>query len=66
MKLQHSAFKISNNEENIINPANLLSLWSALQLLSGVGHKDRRLVGLITYSSLLLILHTLYCILIRI
>ncbi len=37
-----SIFKMSNNEENIINPGNLLSLWSILPLLKGVDHKDRR------------------------
>ncbi len=37
----HSKFKISNNEENVINLANLLFLWSTLQLFGGVDHKDR-------------------------
>ncbi len=36
---------ISNNEENVIYPANILSLWSTLQLLRGVDHKDERLAG---------------------
>ncbi len=55
--MQHSVFKISNNEENVINPANLLSLWSTLLSSQGVDHKDRRLAELITFSSLLLILN---------
>ncbi len=28
IKKQHSVVKISNNEENVIYPANRLSLWS--------------------------------------
>ncbi len=63
IKMQHSIFKMRNDEENVINLANLLSLWSILWLLRGVDHKDRRLNEWITFSSLLLILNTLCCIL---
>ncbi len=59
IKIQHSFFKIGNNEENIINLVNLLSLWFILWLLRGIDHKDRRFVRLITFSSLLLILNIL-------
>ncbi len=59
----NSVFKITNNDENVINPANLLSVWSTPQV---VDHKDWRLAKLITFSSLLLILNTLRCILIHI
>ncbi len=63
IKMKNGAFKINNNEENIINPANLLSLRSTSLSSQGVDHKDRRLTRLITFSLLLLIL---YCILIHI
>ncbi len=42
IKMQHSVFKISNNEENIINLANLRPLWSTSLSSWGVDHKDRR------------------------
>ncbi len=42
IKIQHSVFKISNNEENVINPANLLSLWSTPPSSRGIDHTDRR------------------------
>ncbi len=64
--MQHSIFKISNNEENVINPANLLSLWFTPLSSRGVDHKDKRLSRLIMFSSLLLILNEQYCILIHI
>ncbi len=49
IKIKHSVFKISNNEENVINPANLLSLWStevinpAISYLYLVDHWDLNL-----------------------
>ncbi len=58
IKMQHGVFDISNNEEYVIHPANLLSLWSTALSNRRVDHKDRILAGLITFSSLLLI--TLY------
>ncbi len=66
--MQHIVFKKSNNEENEINPAEayLLSLWSILWLFRGVDYKDRRSAGLIMFSSLLLILNTLCCILVHV
>ncbi len=42
IKMQHSVFKISNNEESIINPSSLLSLWSTALSSQGEDHKDRR------------------------
>ncbi len=42
IKMQHSVFQISNNEENVINVTNLLSLWSTSLSSRGVDHKDRR------------------------
>ncbi len=66
IKMQHSMFKISNNEENIINPAISYACGLTPRLLRRVDRKDRRLAGLIMVSSLLLILNTQYCILIPI
>ncbi len=58
IKMQHRVFKMSNT-----NP---LSLWFTFWLLKGVDHKNRRLAGLIAFSSLLLILNMLCRILIHI
>ncbi len=55
--MQNSEFKISNIEENVINSANCLSLWCTPLSSQGVDHKE--IAGLITFSSLLLILNTL-------
>ncbi len=40
--MQHSVFKVSNNEENVINPVNLLFLWSTPLSSQEVDYKDRR------------------------
>ncbi len=40
--MQRSVFKINNNEENVINQADLLSLWPTPLSSQGVDHKDRR------------------------
>ncbi len=66
IKMQHRMLKINNISENVINLANLLSLWSTPLSSRGVDHKDGRLARLITFSSLLLILNMLCCILIHI
>ncbi len=63
VKMQHSVFRISNNEENITN---LTISCSTPQLLKGVDHKGGRLTRLIAFSSLLLILNMLRYILIHI
>ncbi len=47
--MQHGVFKISNNEEKIINPSNPLSLQFTPPSNRGVDHKDRRLARLITF-----------------
>ncbi len=47
--MQHSVFKISNNEENVINLENLLSLWSSPLNSQRVDHEDRRLATLIIF-----------------
>ncbi len=43
--MQHGVFKICNNEENVINLANLLSLWSTSLSSQRIDHEDRRLAG---------------------
>ncbi len=44
IKMQHSVLKVSNNEGNVINPANLPSLWSTpLGSQRITYHKDRTL-----------------------
>ncbi len=66
IKMQHIIFKISNIEETVINLAYLLSLRFTPLSSREVYHKDRRLAGLIMFSSLLIILNMLCCILIHI
>ncbi len=61
IKMQHSILNISNNEENVINPANPLSLYSTPVGSWGVDNKDRRLAELIKFYSLLLLLLNTLC-----
>ncbi len=51
IKMQHRVFKISKNEENVINRANLQSLWNTPLSSHRTDHKDRGLTGLIMISS---------------